>query len=373
MGKPSRNWPSAKRTLGRERPRATGPAQLLVGGGSYVDPADQTTQRFVFSQTDFGSGEIAITPTNFLPHGIAIDPHDSNRLITFQKIGVGCCEIDLAARRVTRTIAPTDGRWFYGHGAFSSDGKLLYSTETVNAEERGVIGVRDAATFEYLGEFPTFGDNPHDCHLIEDGKVLLVTNGGGALDSGLRPCVTWVEVETRKLLDKREIESERFNTGHLCLASDGGLAVVSAPRKGLTDKDLGAVSLGRSHDQLHTMQEPRAVTSRMTGEALSVAIHEPTQIAAVTHPFGDMVTFWSMRTFTFLKKIDLPRARGVTLTQDGNNFVVTYGPTTDIVEVSPSTLTPARDSVLTQTFLSGSHVFNWTRMTGLATPTSAAS
>jgi hypothetical protein len=240
---------------------------LLVGGGSFVDPADQTTQRFVFSQADFGGGEIALTATAFLPHGIAIDPLNPNRLVTFQKIGPGCCEIDLIARTVTRTIVPTEGRWFYGHGAFSSDGKLLYSTETVNSEERGVIGVRDAATFEYLGEFPTFGENPHDCHLIEGGKVLLVTNGGGALDSQRQPCVTWVEIDSRKLLDKREIGSERFNTGHLCLAGDGGLAVVSAPRKGLTDKDLGAVSLGRSHERLRTMQEPQPVTSRMIGEA----------------------------------------------------------------------------------------------------------
>jgi len=368
MGKPSRNWPRASRSRTRNQPRAAGAAQLLVGGGSFVDPADQITQRFVFSQVDFGGGEIGLTPTTFLPHGIAIDPHNSNRVVTFQKIGVGCCEIDLAARRVTRTIVPTEGRWFYGHGAFSADGKLLYSTETVNSEERGVIGVRDAATFEYLGEFPTFGENPHDCHLIEDGKVLLVTNGGGALGSSLRPCVTWVEVDSRKLLDKRELESERFNTGHLCLASDGGLAVVSAPRKGLTDKDVGAVSLGRSHDQLQTMQEPRPVTSRMFGEALSVAIHEPTQTAAVTHPFGDMITFWSMRTFAFLKKIELPRARGVTLTQDGSNFIVSYGPTTDVVEISPNTLTPVRESVLTQSYLSGSHVFNWTRMTGRLLP-----
>jgi hypothetical protein len=143
---------------------------------------------------------------------------------------------------------------------------------------------------------------------------------------------------------------------------------VSAPRKGLTDKDVGAVSLGRTHDHLQTMQEPRPVTSRMYGEALSVAIHEPTQIAAVTHPFGDMVTFWSMRTFDFLKKLELPRARGVTLTQDGRNFIVSYGPTTDVVEIAPGTLAPARDSMLTQSYLSGSHIFNWTRMTGRALP-----
>ena len=64
-------------------------------------------------------------------------------------------------------------------------------------------------------------------------------------------------------------------------------------------------------------------------------------------------------------------AIGVTLTQDGSHFIVSYGPTTDVVEISPRTLSPARDSVLTQSFLSGSHVFNWTRMTGHTGPIAA--
>lgn len=348
------------------------PSEILVGGGSYVEPDAAATARFVFSQADFGTGEIAITPTSFLPHGIAIDPHDVNRLVTFQKIGPGCCEIDLAARRVMRTIAPTEGRWFYGHGAFSADGTLLYSTETINSEERGVIGVRDATTFEYLGEFPTFGENPHDCHLIEDGSILVITNGGGAIGTAAAPCVTWVDVQTRRLLERRELDTDRFNTGHLALATDGALAVVSAPRKGLTETDIGAVSLARSREALQTMREPQPVVARMTGEALSVCIHESTKTVAATHPFGDMVTFWSLSTFDFLKKLDLPRARGVTLSRDGTSFLVSYGATTDVVAISPVTLTPVRESVLTRSFLSGSHVFNWTRMTGFSKQNMAA-
>jgi len=339
-----------------------------VGGGSFIDPVDRRTQRFVFSQVDLGSGDVGLTYTGFLPHGIAVDPLDSGRLLTFQKIGPGCCEIDLRTRQVTRVIPPTEGRRFYGHGAFSADGRLLYTTETVNSEERGVIGVRDAATLQYLGEFPTFGENPHDCHLIEDGKVLLVTNGGGAVDTPMRPCVTWVEVASQRLLDKQELASERFNTGHLCLSPSEGLIVVSAPRKGLTEKDLGAVSIRRGEASLRTMGEPADIASRMLGEALSVAIHEPTGIAAVTHPGGTMVTFWSMRTLTFVKTMELPFARGVTLTRDGQRFVVSYGLSADVIQIAPDSLALDRNSNLSQSYLSGSHVFNWTRLTGLDRP-----
>jgi hypothetical protein len=335
---------------------------LILGGGGFADP-ETGAQRYVFSRVDLASLDISLVDTEFLPHGIAIDPLNSSRLILFQKIGGGCCELDLGGRKVTRVVPPHEGRWFYGHGAFSTDGKLLYSTETVNAESRGVIGVRDAATLDYLGEFPTYGENPHDCHLIDGGKVLLVTNGGGALGTRLMPCVTYVDVASQRLLEKLELTNDRFNTGHATLSSKGDLVVVSAPRKGLSDKELGAVSMRSGRQPLRTMSEPADVTARMFGEALSTVIHEPTSVAAVTHPGGNMVTFWSTRSEALLQVLALPRARGVTLTKDGMNFIVSYGTTTDLVQVPAASLAPLEQTQMTRTFLSGSHIFNWTRLT----------
>jgi len=127
--------------------------ELLLGGGGYVDLKDRVTQRFALACVEFSRRSVGLVPTEFLPHGVAVDPLHPTRVVAFEKIGPGCCEIDLAGGELTRSIAPTEGRWFYGHGAFSPDGRLLYSTETVNGVERGVIGVRDAATLEYLAGF----------------------------------------------------------------------------------------------------------------------------------------------------------------------------------------------------------------------------
>ena len=112
--------------------------------------------------------------------------------------------------------------------------------------------------------------------------------------------------------------------------------------------------------------EPADVTARMYGEALSTVIHEPTGIAAVTHPGGNMVTFWSVRTAKLIKTLALERARGVTLTLDGAKFIVTYANSTDLVQVSPRTLEILDNTRLTKTFLSGSHIFNWNRLTRAA-------
>jgi hypothetical protein len=360
---------AALRTAGHAPPAPGAPpadGDLILGGGGFVDPGDLKTQHFAFARVDLAARRVGLTPTTFLPHGVAVDPLDATRVVAFEKIGPGAAEIDLASGRVTRGIRPAEGRWFYGHGAFSPDGKILYSTETVNARESGVIGMRDAKTLAYLGEFPTFGENPHDCHLIEDGTVLVVTNGGGALGTDMRPCVTYVEVGSRRLLEKLDLRSERFNTGHLSLGAEDALVVVSAPRKGLTEQDLGAVSLRRGKERLRTMTQPADIAARMHGEALSVEIHEPSGVAAVTHPNGGMVTFWSLAELKLLKVLELPRPRGLALTRDGSQFILSYGETAEVVRVDPESLEPLPGTRLSQSFLTGSHLFNWNRLASAA-------
>ena len=355
---------AALRAAGHE-PLPPGPpsalGDLILGGGTFVDLKDGKTPRHVLSRIDLATRRIGLAATAFLPHGVALDPLDPSRIILFEKIGPGCCELDLNTGERTREVAPAEGRWFYGHGAFSPDGKLLYSTETVNSRESGVIGIRDGRTLEYLGEFPTHGENPHDCHLVDGGRVMVVANGGGTADSGMQPCVTYVDVESRKLLEKVEIAGTRFNAGHLALSSTGELVVVSAPRKGLPVSELGAVSLRRGHDPLRTAAEPAEIAARMTGESLSVEMHEASRIAACTHSLGTMVTFWSLDTLGFLKALDLPRARGLALTKDGRHFLVSYNPSTELVMVDPATLEVVPGSQMSQTFASGSHLVNWTR------------
>jgi hypothetical protein len=334
---------------------------LILGGGSFVDLQDGKTPRHVLSRVDLATQRVGLTATGFLPHGIALDPLDANRVVVCEKIGPGCCEIDLASGRLTRTIAPQEDRWFYGHGAFSPDGRLLYTTETVNSRESGVIGVRDARTLAYLGEFPTFGENPHDCRLSADGRTLVVTNGGGRRGTPMRPCVTYVDVEARRLLDKVEPDDERVNAGHLALSDEGVLVVVSAPRKGMRETDLGGVSLRRARGPLHVASEPGPVVQRMVGEALSVEIHEPTGVAAVTHPFGEMVTFWSLAEQKLLTTLELPRARGLALSRDGRHFVLSYGATADLDRIDPRTWKRVPGG-LSRSFLTGSHLFNWNRL-----------
>ena len=67
-------------------------------------------------------------------------------------------------------FASKPDRHFFGHGAFSADGRLLYATENDYERARGMIGVRDATDgYRQIGEFPAHGMEPHDIALL-DGR-----------------------------------------------------------------------------------------------------------------------------------------------------------------------------------------------------------
>jgi len=99
----------------------------------------------------------------------------------------------------------------------------------------------------------------------------------------------------------------------------------------------------------------------MQGEALSVAVHEESGIAAVTHPDGGMLTFWSTTDRKLRKVLDLPHPRGVALTQDNRFFIVSYGGEASLLRVAVGGLQRVDESIVPNTLISGSHIYNWSR------------
>lgn len=344
--------------------------ELLFGGGSFVDPLDRKSVRHVLSIFAADADEVALIGTPFLPHGVSFDPRNASRAIVFEKIGPGCAVFDLQRGRAVDVVIPLEGRWFYGHGAFSPDGEWLYSTETIRATGAGMVGVRRADSLAYEGEFPTYGDSPHDCHLIEDGKKLVVTNGGSTYGSGKLGSVCIIDVASRKLVEKFDISDARFNAGHVDMHGDL-MAVVSAPQHGMGTQAPGAVSLKSDAEprRLETLYEPVLTTSKMRGETLSVAIHGPSRQALVTNPLGGFCSLWRFgeanNASAFVAEIALPRPRGVTLNAAGDRFIVSFGETGQIgqFKINANSLESDDDLVHNFTFTTGSHLFHYGRLT----------
>jgi len=326
---------------------------VLFGGSRYKDLSSNALNYSLVRITP-ASSEIKQAKTDFFPHGLAFINGQSKLAFAFQKIGAGAGLFDIDSMKLLEKVEPVKGRLFYGHGVCSQDNKLVYSTETAGSGD-GAIGVRDASSLEYLGDFPTYGQHPHECHLIENGAVLAVTNGGGSRSSGQNACVCYIDVKSQKLLEKIEMVDERFNLGHMFALEGRQSILVSAPRRGLDDSYLGAISMQRNLTTMDLIQHPTEVVNKIFGEALSVLAIPSRDLFVVTHPTPGMLTIWQLSTGSFVKSLDLPHVRGVALASSHKGIWVSYGKQAELVLLSLDDFSLSQR--LSNTYVTGSHLF----------------
>lgn len=86
--------------------------------------------------------------------------------------------VDCATGQTRERLIAPEGHHFYGHAAFSGDGRYLFTTENAYGSGDGRIGVWDrAAGFKRVSEFSSGGVGPHEVIMLPDGN-LAVANGG---------------------------------------------------------------------------------------------------------------------------------------------------------------------------------------------------
>lgn len=336
-------------------------SNIVMGGGKYADPNELTKVNYALSIINLTMKKKKLIPINFLAHGVIIDPKNYFRAILFEKIGPGACEIDLHSMKMTNIITTNNEKYFYGHGAFSIDAKYIFCTETYLNNKKGIIAIRDADTMQYLGEFPTYGDNPHECKLTDNGKTMVVTNAGSSIGGNIMPSVTYIDMASQQLKERVLLTNKRLNTGHMAIGNNGSLVVASAPREGLSKTDLGGVSIRPTNLNMQSISLPSDIVNSMKGEALSVIIHNKKDIAAVTHPDGNMVTFWSVKDRTLLNHIKIEKPRGVTLTNNEKTFLISYGQDTNLISIDVDSMTVNSNALMKYTYLTGSHIYNWSK------------
>lgn len=326
---------------------------VLLGGCRFKD-LDKNTIKFSLARIVPAQSAAKQASADFFPHGLAFTGGQKKKAFAFEKIGKGAGLFDLEKMELLTSIPPVKGRLFYGHGACSADDQLIYSTETAETGD-GAIGVRETGSLKYLGDFPTYGQNPHECHLIENGTVLAVTNGGGNQASGQLASICYIDVQSQKLLDRIEMTDQRFNAGHMFPLANRQSILVSAQRRDLDDNHIGAVSMQRDSKKLDVITQPADVVNNMLGESLSVLAIPAADLFIVTHPKPGMVTVWQLSTNKLLKRLDLPHARGLALTRDNSGVWISYDTQAKLVRMALNNFslgTPVSD-----TFITGSHLF----------------
>ena len=203
-----------------------------VGSPVALSAAMDATGRYLLVGL-MANGDIAFTQG--LPargHAAAAHPYVAETVAIARRPGAFAKVINCATGAVLQTLHAPTGRHFYGHGAFSGDGTLLFTTENDIATGAGRIGVWDRTLgYARVGEFTSAGIGPHEILRLPSGK-LAVANGGIRthpasgrdklnLDT-MRPNLAIFD-ETGQLLDHAEVPSDTHQNSlrHIAAAPDG--------------------------------------------------------------------------------------------------------------------------------------------------------
>ena len=161
-------------------------------------------------------------------HAAAAHPRLAEAVAFARRPGTFALVIDCATGEIRHRLTPPEGLQFNGHGAYSTDGSLLMTSEVVAETSEGRVGLWDTARYTRLTDWPSHGIGPHEIKRLPDGR-LAVANGGIQTDPvdrtklnipDMRPNLTLLS-EDGTLLDQIAFPDLLQNSiRHLALCSD---------------------------------------------------------------------------------------------------------------------------------------------------------
>lgn len=240
-------------------------------------------------------------------HAAAAHPTRPEAVAFARRPGNFALVIDCVEGRTLSTLEAPQGRHFYGHGAFSADGALLFTTENAVETGDGRLGVWDAAFgYRRLGEVGSGGIGPHDVLLMPDGATLAVANGGIRThpQSGreklnlpvMRPNLSYLAVDNGAVLEAVEppVELRLNSVRHLAVRADGTIAVALQWQGDPADGVPLLAFHQRDDAAFRWAEAPAYQLAAMAGYAGSVAFDGSGTRAAITSPRGGRAMAWDV-------------------------------------------------------------------------------
>ncbi|MDQ0132499.1 hypothetical protein J2T08_000400 [Neorhizobium galegae] len=256
-------------------------------------------------------------------HGLAYSAATGRTVAFARRPGTFAMVFDPSRLAEPVIITSPEGRHFYGHGHFSPDGTRLYASENDFDGNRGMIGVYDARDkFRRIGEFDAHGIGTHDMTVSDDGKLLVIANGGIEThpDFGrtklnidrMEPSLVLLDAKTGALIQRHRLPSslKQLSTRHLDITDNGriwfacqweGARNALPPLAGWFSKgeDLSFVSL------------PRETTVRLGNYVGAIAVNRRDGVVGLTSPVGGAVVTLDAETGAVVKEETVREAAGV--------------------------------------------------------------
>lgn len=263
-------------------------------------------------------------------HAATAHPERPLAVAFARRPGTFALVIDCARGLETARLTPPEGRQFNGHGTFSADGAVLYTSEVIAEGSDGRIGLWDSDTWQRIGEMPTHGIGPHDIRRLPMSDDLLVANGGIQTDPTDR---TKLNLETMRpnlariapdgsLKARAELPEglHQNSTRHLALLPDGR-AACAMQWEGDAAETPPLLALW-AEGTLAACPVPEAEALTMQNYAGSIAHNAKTGEIAITSPRGGTVqVFAADGRF----KASFRRADACGIAAGPGGFIVTDG------------------------------------------------
>jgi hypothetical protein len=270
-------------------------------------------------------------------HDVAARPGSRELVVFARRPGAWMAVVDGDAGAVRRVVLAAEGRHFYGHGAFSADGRLLYATENRIDAGDGVLGVYDcAAGYARIGEIPSGGVGPHDLAFLPGAARIVVANGGirthpgsgrEILNAGaLEPSLALVRAGTGEVEETLDLGPDLADLSirHLAVAPDGAVAFgcqwagdpfAAPPLVGLREADGRVRMLAMPEDDLISLDNYIG----------SVALDASGEIVCATSPRGSVAAFFERRSGRYLGRRRLSDVCGAAPAEAEGTFLLTSG------------------------------------------------
>lgn len=268
-------------------------------------------------------------------HDIVLSPSGQRVVIMARRPDRFALIVDLRSGEIQHHIQASNGHHFYGHGCFSADGSLLYTSENHYETGDGVIGVRDTnKNYELIGHFTSGGIGPHEILLTDDGRSLAIANGGIRThpDTGrsklnlatMAPSLTLVDTDTGALAARHTLGSEhhQLSIRHLAAGPKGIAAALQYEGPKRDRVPLLALFNGT---RLTLADTPPEVAKAMRNYAGSVTYDVSGNIIALTCPRGNLVSFWSSADGSYLGSHAARDVCGIAPLETPGRFALTAG------------------------------------------------
>ncbi|MCS4091518.1 DUF1513 domain-containing protein [Rhizobium sp. BK176] len=262
-------------------------------------------------------------------HGMAFSRATGKTVAFARRPGTYAMIFDPRGKNEPITIAAAEGRHFYGHGAFSPDGRLLYASENAFDANRGVIGLYDATgRFDRIDEFETYGVGPHDMTVSDDGRMLNIANGGIEThpDFGrtklnlfnMQPSLTLIDAATGSLIEKRSLPSQwaQLSTRHVDVDDSGRIWFACQYEGHRNDLPPLVGSFAKGED-LRFVDLPDETTRRLANYVGAIAINRADGLVGITSPKGGASVTIDAKSGRVLREAVVPDAAGIAAAKTG--------------------------------------------------------